>query len=93
MIVRDYKLMEKTCEVQGRPWRRTTGRPGRILEKCPAPQKGEAVPRNTVDSEDLLTSTVVRWKEYPEDLLKPSVTSSVEEAEVEDPDVDSSIPG
>ncbi|KAJ0036444.1 hypothetical protein NQD34_005121 [Periophthalmus magnuspinnatus] len=43
---------------------------------------------------ELLTSTrdvVGRWKEYFEDLLNPTVTSSEEEAETGDPGADSSI--
>ena len=53
---------------------------------------------NTVYSGDgvLLTSTgdvVQRWKEYFEDLLSPTNTSSIEDAEPVDFEVDASITG
>lgn len=59
-------------------------------------RKGKQSPTNAVYSRGgrLLTSTgdvVGRWKEYFEDLLNPAVTSSIEEAEAEGSEVDSSI--
>lgn len=54
-----------------------------------APQEGEAVP-----CQHCLTSTgdiVGQWKEYFEDLLNPTIMSSIEEAETEGSEVDSSI--
>ena len=59
-------------------------------------RRGKQYPANTVYSGggELLTSTgdiVGRWKEYFEDLLNPTDTPSVEEAEAGDPEVDSFI--
>ncbi len=59
-------------------------------------RKGKRYFTNTVYSGggELLTSTgdvIRRWKEYFEDLLNPTDTPSVEEAEMEDSGVDSSI--
>ncbi len=59
-------------------------------------RRGKRCPTNTVFSGgwQLLTSTwdiVGRWKEYFEDLLNPTDMSSIEEAEAEGSEVDSSI--
>ncbi|KAJ0001588.1 hypothetical protein NQD34_001384 [Periophthalmus magnuspinnatus] len=59
-------------------------------------RRGKQCFTNTVYSRggELLTSTgdvVGRGKEYFEDLLNPTVTSSEEEAETGDPEADSSI--
>ncbi|XDV31040.1 hypothetical protein PO909_033817 [Leuciscus waleckii] len=59
-------------------------------------RRGKQCPTNTVYSGDgqLLTSTgdiVGRWKEYFEDLLNPTDTSSIEEAEAGGSEGDSSI--
>ncbi len=59
-------------------------------------RRGKRCPTNTVFSGGgkLLTSTgdiVGRWKEYFEDLLNPTDMSSIEEAEAEGSEVDSSI--
>uniref|UniRef100_A0A672ZD16 Reverse transcriptase domain-containing protein n=1 Tax=Sphaeramia orbicularis TaxID=375764 RepID=A0A672ZD16_9TELE len=59
-------------------------------------RKGKQCATNTVfsGSGELLTSTgdvVGQWKEYFEDLLNPTVTSSMEEGEAEVSEVDSSI--
>ncbi|XDV11655.1 hypothetical protein PO909_000531 [Leuciscus waleckii] len=59
-------------------------------------RRGNQCPTNAVYSGggQLLTSTgdvVGRWKKYFEDLLNPAVTSSIEEAEAEGSEVDSSI--
>uniref|UniRef100_A0A673BTI1 Reverse transcriptase domain-containing protein n=1 Tax=Sphaeramia orbicularis TaxID=375764 RepID=A0A673BTI1_9TELE len=59
-------------------------------------RRGKQCATNTVysGSGELLTSTgdvVGRWKEYFEDLLNPTATSSIEEAEAEVSEVDSSI--
>uniref|UniRef100_A0A673CDI6 Reverse transcriptase domain-containing protein n=1 Tax=Sphaeramia orbicularis TaxID=375764 RepID=A0A673CDI6_9TELE len=59
-------------------------------------RRGKQCATNTVysGSGELLTSTgdvVGRWKEYFEDLLNPTATSSIEEVEAEVSEVDSSI--
>ena len=59
-------------------------------------RRGKQCPTNAVYSGggQLLTSTgdiTGRWKEYFEDLLNPAVTSSIEEAEAEGSEADSSI--
>ncbi len=70
-----------------RPWRRTIGWHRRDSGKpSGASGGGQRCPTNTVFSGggQLLTSTgdiVGWWKEYFEDLLNPTVTSSIEEAE------------
>ena len=59
-------------------------------------RRGKQCPTNAVYSGggQLLTSTgdvIGRWKEYFEDLLNPTDTSSIEEAEAEGLEADSSI--
>lgn len=56
-----------------------------ILANRLVPQEGEAVPYS--GGGQLLTSTgeiIRRWKEYFEDFLDPTDTSSIEKAEAED---------